>query len=85
MLRAVLLWALVLPFVHWLVATWLRSLRREALERDFDDGGEAGTREEFIARGMEAYKRSLWARIAVLVYIIPILAVVVIAWAVNSN
>jgi hypothetical protein len=85
MLRAIILWVLVLPLVHWVVAIYFRSLRREALERDYDNGGETGTREDFIAAGMAAYEGSLRARIVVLVYIIPILAVVAIAWAVNAN
>lgn len=89
MLRAIILWVLVLPLVHWVVAIYFRSLRREALERDYDKGGdngvESGTREDFIAAGMAAYEGSLKARIVVLVYIIPILAVVAIAWAVNAN
>ena len=85
MLRAIALWALILPLVHWVVAVYFRSLRREALEREFDDGGEKGTREDFIARGMAEYEGSLRARILVLVYIIPLLAVVAIAWAVNAN
>lgn len=85
MLRMIILWLVVLPLVHWVVARYYRSLRREALERDFDDGGEAGTREAFIAEGMAAYQKSLGRKILVLVYILPILAVVAIAWAVNSN
>lgn len=85
MLRSIMLWIVVLPLVHWIVAIYWRSLRREALEKDFDDGGEAGTREEFIARGMAAYEHSLRKKILVLVYILPILAVVAIAWAVNRN
>lgn len=85
MLRMIILWLVALPLVHWIVALWARSVRREALERDFDDGGEPGTREEFIAAGMAAYEHSLRKKILVLVYILPILAVVMIAWAVNSN
>ena len=85
MLRSLILWIVVLPVVHWLVAVYSRSVRREALERDYDDGGETGTREEFIARGMAEYEHSLRRKILVLVYILPILAVVVIAWAVNAN
>ncbi len=85
MLKMIFLWLVVLPLVHWLVAVYSRSVRREALERDFDDGGEPGTREAFIAQGMAAYEHSLRKKILVLVYVIPILAVVVIAWAVNHN
>lgn len=85
MLRMIILWLVVLPLVHWIVAVYARSVRREALERDFDDGGEAGTREEFIARGMADYEHSLKKKILVLVYILPVLAVVAIAWAVNRN
>ena len=70
MLRMIILWLVVLPLVHWVVARYYRSLRREALERDFDDGGEAGTREAFIAEGMAAYQKSLGRKILVLVFII---------------
>lgn len=85
MLRMVILWALVLPVVHWLVATYARSVRREALEREFDNGGESGTREDFVERGLAAYQTSLRARLLVLVYVLPILALLAIAWAVNAN
>lgn len=85
MLRMIILWLVVLPLVHWIVAVYARSVRREALEREFDDGGEAGTREEYIASGLQAYEHSLKKKILVLVYILPLMAVVAIAWAVNRN
>ena len=74
-----------LSVVYWIVLTYARSVRREALENAFDAGGKDGLREEYVARGMAEYEHGLQRRLVVLVYVIPVALIVVIAYVVNHT
>lgn len=84
-LEGLALGAVVLTLVYVLVSIYARSVQREKLEKQFDEGTEFGTREEFVEQGMQAYAHSLRRRLILLVYIIPALAIIGIVWWVNSN
>ena len=84
-LEGLALGAVVLTLVYLLVSIYARSVQREKLEKQFDEGTEFGTREEFVARGMQAYAHSLRRRLILLVYIVPAAAIIGIVWLVNSN
>ena len=73
----IVIWLVALPILHWVVAVYSRSVRREELEKEFDAGGIAGRREEFIARGMADYEHGLRKRLIVLVYIVPLIVLAV--------
>lgn len=51
MLRMIILWLVVLPLVHWIVVVYARSSAVRGAGAGIDDGGEAGTREDYIALG----------------------------------
>ena len=74
-----------LSLIYWLFSVYSRSVRREELENEFDAGGRTGFREEFIAEGMAQYDHSLRKRLIVLVYVIPVVLIVVIAYVVNHT
>ena len=72
---------LALSVVYASVAIYVRSLRREALEEEFDadhPGGDPTARDAFVEAGMADYRRSLWPKLVLLVYIIPLAAMVTI-------
>lgn len=79
---ALLRWAVFgfigLSIIYLVMLVYLRSTRREALEKRFDAGKEQGPRDEFIAKGMQAYERGLQMRLLGLIYIVPAITFVVI-------
>ncbi len=72
-----------LTVVYLLVSVYSRSVRREKLEKRFDDGGVAGDRDAYIDAGMIKYRHGLRRRLIVLVYIVPIIAAATTAYFVN--
>lgn len=74
-LRLALVGFVVLTLVYWLVSVYARSLRREALEREWDAGNHAEDREPFVAAGLEDYRHSLRRRLILLIYIVPAIVV----------
>ena len=79
---ALLRWALFgfigLSIIYLVMLVYLRSTRREALEKRFDAGKGQGRRDEFIAQGMRAYEQGLQKRLLGLIYVVPALTFVVI-------
>jgi hypothetical protein len=84
-LEALVLAALLLSVVHLLVTLYARSVHRERLEKEWDAGGVPGDRDDYVARGMTAYEHSLRRRMIVLVYVVPVVAVVTIIFLINRN
>jgi hypothetical protein len=89
LLRLLVLAFLGLTVVRFVLAIYFRSLRREALEKDWDSGETPGrdglSREDYVARGMAQYESGLKRRLLWLVYIIPMVAIVVIAYVQNHQ
>ena len=74
-----------LSAIYWIVLAYSRSVHRETLENAFDAGGIDGLREDYIAKGMAHYEHGLQRRLIVLVYVIPVVLIVVIAYGVNHT
>ena len=85
MFEGVLVGTIVLIVFHFLVALWARSVRREALEKEFAASPAAVDRDAFIAAGMRAYRKSLRYRLLFVIYLIPVAAIVVITTVVNNS
>ena len=83
--KGVLVGFVVLTAVYFLISVYSGSVRREKLENEYDAGGIAGDRAAFVTAGMRAYRRSLRRRLILLVYVLPAIAVAVIAFVVNSQ
>jgi hypothetical protein len=62
---------LFLSVVYVLVSIYSRSVRREKLEKRWDDEEMEGDRDAFIAEGMAHYEQGLRKKLIVLIYIIP--------------
>lgn len=73
-----------------LISIYLRSLRREALEKEWDRrhpdrAGATPERHEFVRRSMVGFGKTLRARLALLVLVLPVVAIIVIIVVVNYN
>ena len=64
-----------LTIVYFIMRVYLRSVRRERLEKRFDAGGIEGDR--------DAYEKGLKKNLLWLIYIIPTVAVVVTLYILN--
>ena len=84
-IRLILMALVLLTVVYLLVSIYSRSVRRERLEKRFDAGGVEGDREAYIAEGMRHYERGLRKRLIWLVIILPLVAMAVTAYFVNSD
>ena len=84
-IRLLLMALIALSVIYVLVSIYSRSIRREKLERHFDAGGVEGDRNDYIAKGMDAYEHGLRKRLIWLVIILPLAAMAVTTYVVNWN
>lgn len=79
---------LVLSVVYLAVSLYSRSVRREKLEKRWAEdhpGDETSPeRDAYIEAGMAEYNASIRPRLIALVYVVPTIAVIVIAIIVNA-
>lgn len=85
MLKLLAFGAVGLTIIYWIVSVYSRSVRREELENEFDGGGIPGLREDHIAAGLAAYEHGLRRKLILLVFVIPVVLIVVIAYFVNHT
>lgn len=78
----VVVFALLAIIYLWLARRQHRRERRR-LNKEFDAGGIEGTRDEYVARGMEAFEHSLRHRLILGVFILPLIAIGVIVYVMN--
>ncbi|MFM2389789.1 MAG: hypothetical protein RLZZ437_1344 [Pseudomonadota bacterium] len=82
-LRLVVCGFIALSVIYLLVTIYARSVRREALEKEFDAGGIEGSRDAFIEAGMKEYHGSLRRKLLLLVYVVPMVVVGLTIYFVN--
>jgi len=70
---------------YFLLLVYFRSRRKMRLEQRWDAAQGPGTRDEFIARGMEVYSTSLKRRLLWLVIVIPYVAIMVLIYILNFS
>lgn len=59
--------------VVYLILRWFTaSLRREALENEFEENDHSGDRSAFVEAGMKKYRKSFRRKALILVYLIPL-------------
>ena len=73
-----------------LIYIYVRSLRREALEKEWDRrhpdrAGPTGERDAFVRRSMLGFEKTLRARLVGLVLVLPLIVIVTIIVFVNYN
>lgn len=81
--RLVFFGFIALSVIYLLVTIYARSVRREALEKEFDASGIEGSRDAFIEAGMKDYHGSLRRKLLLLVYIVPMTVVGLTIYLVN--
>ena len=86
--RLILFVLLLEAALYFLLKIYLRSLRREALEGEWDErhpdrAGDNADRDEFVRRSMVGFEKTLRARLLWLVFIIPTAVIMGIIYWVN--
>jgi hypothetical protein len=84
-LRLFVVGLVALTLLYWLVALYARSVRREALEKEWDRDRPTPDRDAFVAEGMARYRRSLRRRLIWLVYVLPVVGALVTFYLVNVD
>ncbi len=78
-----------LTVIYFSVSLYSRSVRKERLEKTFDEenpgGGESGARDAFVTEGMQAYDRSIRPKLIGLVYVVPTAVIGTIIYVINAN
>lgn len=86
-IRLVVFGFLILSVLYLCISLYSRSVRREKLEREWDENPPEGAtpdqRQSFIADGMAVYESGLRKKLILLVYIIPPLVVGTIIYFIN--
>ncbi|AMY70846.1 hypothetical protein [Frigidibacter mobilis] len=88
-LRLAAIGFVVLTGVYWLISIYARSVRREALEKRWDEdqaeGDVPGDRDAYVRAGMRIYERRLRRWLIGLVYVVPALVVLLLIWRNNYS
>lgn len=76
-----------LSAVYLLLWIYARSVRREALEKDWaadhPDGGDPDARAAYIGTGVADYERGLRRRLILFVFVLPAIAVAAVIYLTN--
>lgn len=81
--RLALFLFVALTALFFLLRIYARSLKREALEEEWDAGHIDEPRDDFVRRGMLAYEKSLFVKLLWLVYIIPTIVISALVYFLN--
>jgi Ca2+/Na+ antiporter len=81
--RMVVIGFVVLTIFYVLLSLYSRSVRREKLEKEWDEEVKTGDRDAYIDKGMAEYEGSLRRKLIVLVYVIPVLLVIGMLYVIN--
>ncbi len=82
-LRMAVIGFVVLTVFYVLLSVYSRSVRREKLEKEWDEEVKTGDRDAYIEKGMAEYEGSLRRKLIILVYVIPVLLVIGMLYVIN--
>ena len=88
-LEVIVVWFIVTTLVYLAVAIYSRSIRREALEKEFDASFPPGSgdvtpeRDTYVSEGMAEYQHGLRRRLIGLIYVLPAVFFAVVIYVVN--
>ena len=86
LVRLVVFGFLLLSVVYFSLSWFSRSVRREKLEKEWDEERPEGTsRDDFVAAGIKDYNEGLRPKLLLLVYVIPTVFIACIVYFTNSN
>lgn len=83
-LRLIIGGAVLLGITYFIVSIYSRSVRREKLEKRWDEEPVEGTtREAYVEAGLAEYEQSLRKKLILLIFVIPPIVVGVIMYVIN--
>ncbi len=86
LVRLVVFGFVALGIIYLSISIYSRSVRREKLEKAYDENPVAGmTRDAYVQQGVEAYNKSFRPKLIGLVFVIPPLVVGAIIYITNAN
>lgn len=71
--------------VYVSLSLWSRSVRREKLEREWDEEIGKGDREAFVREGLERYDGSVRRKLILGVYVVPFVLIGTIFYLTNYH
>jgi preprotein translocase subunit YajC len=83
--RLLIIGFLVLSVVYFCLSLYSRAVRREKLEREWDDQVQQGDRDAFVEAGLSEYDGSLRRKLILGVYIVPLTVISAIIYFTNFH
>jgi Ca2+/Na+ antiporter len=81
--RLLVIGFLVLSVVYICLSLYSRSVRRDKLEKEWDEEIQQGDRETFVQAGLRDYDGSLRRKLILGVYIVPLTLISIIIYFTN--
>jgi hypothetical protein len=82
-LRLLALGLVGLTVLYVIVSIYSRSVRREKLEKRWEEEGRPGDREAYVAEGLARYDGSFRRKLILAIYVVPLLATGVTIYVMN--
>ncbi len=83
--RLLMILLVVLSVIYVSLSLYSRAMRRDKLEREWDEEIGTGDREDFIRKGLVEYDGSLRRKLILGVYVVPIILIGTIIYFTNYN
>ncbi len=84
-LRLVVFGFVALGVIYLSISLYSRSVRREKLEKAYDENPVEGiTREAYVEQGVAAYNKSFRPKLIGLVFVVPPIVVAAIVYIINN-
>ncbi len=83
LLKLILIGGVVLTVIYIVLSLWSRRMRRGKLEREWQDTGRPGDKEEFVETGLKEYDGSVRRKLILGVYIVPVIVIGTIIYLTN--
>ncbi len=86
LVRLVVFGFIALSVIYLSVSLYSRSVRREKLEKQYDEAPVDGmTRKEYVEKGIAAYNSGLRPKLLLLIYVVPTVIVAATVYITNAN
>lgn len=72
-----------LTVLYGLLSVYVRSLTRERLEKEWEEMGSNGVRDDYVEQGMKDYAQSIRPKLLLGVYILPLITFCVVFYMMN--
>ena len=83
--RLVVVGFVILTVFYFLISIYSRSLRKEKLEKQWEEEGSIGSRDDYVEQGLKDYDASIRPKLILLVYVVPTVIAGVILYVTTFN